>query len=142
MGEETRLKYRYLDLRRDRPAEALRLRSRANQAARRVLDAIDSPALQIILDTVNLLTPDNHARCNELIDESVRLFGARIRVLHMKDYRIVPGMTDVQSIACGTGCMDYTRLLAFARSRPGLPMTLEDTVPSNAEAARMFLENV
>ena len=112
------------------------------ERACRVLDAIDSPALQIILDTVNLLTPDNHARCNELIDESVRLFGDRIRVLHMKDYRIVPGMTDVQSIACGTGCMDYTRLLAFARSRPGLPMTLEDTVPSNAEAARMFLENV
>ena len=110
------------------------------ERARRVLDAIDSPALQIILDTVNLLTPDNHARCNELIDESVRLFGDRIRVLHMKDYHIVPGMTDVQSIACGTGCMDYTRLLAFARSRPGLPMTLEDTVPSNAEAARLFLE--
>ena len=112
------------------------------ERARRVLDAIDSPALQIILDTVNLLTPDNHARCNELIDESVRLFGDRIRVLHMKDYRIVSGMTDVQSIACGTGCMDYTRLLAFARSHPGLPMTLEDTVPSNAEAARMFLESV
>ena len=112
------------------------------ERARRVLDAIDSPALQIILDTVNLLTPDNHARCNELIDESVRLFGDRIRVLHMKDYRVVPGMTDVQSIACGTGCMDYTRLLAFARSHPGLPMTLEYTVPSNAEAARLFLESV
>ena len=110
------------------------------ERARRVLDAIDSPALQIILDTVNLLTLENHARYNELIDESVRLFGDRIRVLHMKDYRIVPGMADVQSIACGTGCMDYTRLLAFARSRPGLPMTLEDTVPSNAEAARLFLE--
>ena len=38
VGEETRLKYRYLDLRRDRQSEALRLRSRANQAARRVLD--------------------------------------------------------------------------------------------------------
>ena len=112
------------------------------ERARRVLDAIDSPALQIILDTVNLLTLENHARYNELIDESVRLFGDRIRVLHMKDYRIVPGMADVQSIACGTGCMDYTRLLAFARSHPGLPMTLEDTVPSNAEAARLFLESV
>lgn len=112
------------------------------ERARRVLDAIDSPALQIILDTVNLLTPENHTRCNELIDESVRLFGNRIRVLHMKDYHIVPGKADVQSIACGTGCMEYTRLLAFARSHPGLPMTLENTVPSNAEAARLFLENV
>ena len=36
--------------------------------------------------------------------------------------------------------MDYTGLLAFARSRD-LPMTLEDTVPENAEAARLYLEN-
>jgi aspartyl-tRNA synthetase len=37
-GEEIRLKYRYLDLRRSGPARALKLRSRANQIARRVLD--------------------------------------------------------------------------------------------------------
>ena len=112
------------------------------ERARRVLDAIDSPALQIILDAVNLLTLDNYSRYDELIDESVRLFGDRIRVLHMKDFHIVPGMADVQSIACGTGCMNYTRLLSLARSIPGIPMTLEDTVPSNAEAARLFLEGV
>ena len=53
------------------------------ERARRVLDAIDSPALQIILDAVNLLTLDNYSRYDELIDESVRLFGDRIRVLHM-----------------------------------------------------------
>ncbi|MDR0990096.1 MAG: aspartate--tRNA ligase [Propionibacteriaceae bacterium] len=37
VGEETRFKYRYLDLRRPGPAAALRLRSRANAAAREVL---------------------------------------------------------------------------------------------------------
>ena len=36
-GEETRLKYRYLDLRRAGPAAALRLRSAINRAAREVL---------------------------------------------------------------------------------------------------------
>ncbi|OFP35718.1 MULTISPECIES: aspartate--tRNA ligase [unclassified Corynebacterium] len=50
VGEETRLKYRYLDLRRERQAEALRLRAKANQAARRVLDEhgfteIETPTL-------------------------------------------------------------------------------------------------
>ena len=38
VGEEARLKYRYLDLRRPGPAKALRLRSRVNRAARDVLD--------------------------------------------------------------------------------------------------------
>ncbi|WP_304348477.1 aspartate--tRNA ligase [Corynebacterium frankenforstense] len=41
VGEETRLKYRYLDLRRHDQHEALRLRSKANHAARAVLDAHD-----------------------------------------------------------------------------------------------------
>jgi aspartyl-tRNA synthetase len=38
VGEEARLKYRYLDLRRPAPAAALRLRSQVNRAAREVLD--------------------------------------------------------------------------------------------------------
>jgi aspartyl-tRNA synthetase len=37
VGEETRLKYRYLDLRRTRPAAALRLRSEVNRVTREVL---------------------------------------------------------------------------------------------------------
>jgi aspartyl-tRNA synthetase len=49
-GEDIRLRYRYLDLRRGGPARALKLRSRANQIARRVLDErgfheIETPTL-------------------------------------------------------------------------------------------------
>ena len=50
VGEEARLRYRYLDLRRPAPAHALRLRAKVNAAARRVLDAhgfaeIETPTL-------------------------------------------------------------------------------------------------
>ncbi|MCQ9366903.1 aspartate--tRNA ligase [Brevibacterium sp. 91QC2O2] len=50
VGEETRLKYRYLDLRRKGQAANLRLRSEANRAARTVLEAhrfteIETPTL-------------------------------------------------------------------------------------------------
>jgi aspartyl/asparaginyl-tRNA synthetase len=49
-GEEARLHYRYLDLRRSGPAAALRLRSAVNRAARSVLDThefveIETPTL-------------------------------------------------------------------------------------------------
>jgi aspartyl-tRNA synthetase len=50
VGDDVRLKYRYLDLRRGGPARALKLRSRANQIARQVLDGrrfheIETPTL-------------------------------------------------------------------------------------------------
>jgi len=50
VGEEARLRYRYLDLRRPGPAHALRLRAKANAAARAVLDAegfveVETPTL-------------------------------------------------------------------------------------------------
>ncbi|WP_432522507.1 aspartate--tRNA ligase [Kineococcus sp. SYSU DK006] len=50
VGEEVRLKHRYLDLRRSGPARALRLRSDAGRAARAVLDAhrfteVETPTL-------------------------------------------------------------------------------------------------
>ncbi|MEZ2189068.1 aspartate--tRNA ligase [Corynebacterium sp. CCM 9204] len=50
VGEEARLRYRYLDLRRPSQAKAMRLRAKANQAARRVLDAnafteVETPTL-------------------------------------------------------------------------------------------------
>ena len=55
-GEETRLRYRYLDLRRAGPAAALRLRSKANQAAREVLLA--EGFVEIETPTMTRSTPE------------------------------------------------------------------------------------
>ena len=56
VGEETRLKYRYLDLRRSTQGEALRLRSAANRAARAVLDSHDF--VEIETPTLTRSTPE------------------------------------------------------------------------------------
>jgi aspartyl-tRNA synthetase len=55
-GEETRLKYRYLDLRRDGPGGAIRLRSKVNAAARTVLAAHDF--VEIETPTMTRSTPE------------------------------------------------------------------------------------
>jgi aspartyl-tRNA synthetase len=55
-GEETRLKYRYLDLRRDGPGEAIRLRSKVNAAAREVLAEHDF--IEIETPTMTRSTPE------------------------------------------------------------------------------------
>ncbi len=55
-GEEARLKFRYLDLRRDGPGKAIRLRSKVNAAARAVLDAHDF--VEIETPTLTRSTPE------------------------------------------------------------------------------------
>jgi aspartyl-tRNA synthetase len=55
-GEDVRLKYRYLDLRRSGPAKALRLRSQANQIARRVLG--DRDFVEVETPTLTRSTPE------------------------------------------------------------------------------------
>ncbi|MCW2773234.1 MAG: aspartyl-tRNA synthetase, partial [Nocardioides sp.] len=56
VGEEARLKHRYLDLRRTGPNQALRLRSKVNRAARDVLDSHDF--VEIETPTLTRSTPE------------------------------------------------------------------------------------
>ncbi|WP_278255670.1 amino acid--tRNA ligase-related protein [Nocardioides convexus] len=56
VGEEVRLKHRYLDLRRTEPGNAIRLRSKVNRAARAVLDAHDF--VEIETPTLTRSTPE------------------------------------------------------------------------------------
>ena len=55
-GEEARLKYRYLDLRREGPGNAMRLRSKVNAAARAVLAKHDF--VEIETPTLTRSTPE------------------------------------------------------------------------------------
>ncbi|MET1132159.1 MAG: aspartate--tRNA ligase [Aeromicrobium sp.] len=56
VGEEARLKHRYLDLRRPAPAHAMRLRSKVNAAARAVLDRHDF--VEVETPTLTRSTPE------------------------------------------------------------------------------------
>jgi aspartyl-tRNA synthetase len=56
VGEEARLKYRYLDLRRPAPGAAIRLRSKVNRAARETL--LDQGFVEIETPTMTRSTPE------------------------------------------------------------------------------------
>ena len=117
------------------------------ERARKVLDAIDSPNLQIIFDPVNLLCVDNLAQQDEIIEKAFDLLLKDIAVVHCKDY-IVEG-SELKSVAAGTGkgnpvtggCLNYPLLLKKIKEhKPYVHCTLENTVPENAVATREFME--
>lgn len=113
--------------------------------ARRVLDEIESPNLQIIFDPVNLLHMDNVDQRDEVIGEAIELLSEEIAVIHLKDY--VRGANDkgepeLISLACGQGEMDYSEVIRFAKTKPYIHATMEDTKPDNAEAAREFIQKL
>ena len=108
------------------------------ERAVRMLEELPSENLQIILDAVNLIAPEEANRTEDIIRNAISLLGDRVRILHMKDYVITPE-GELDACACGLGSMRYEQLLSFAAGRD-LPMTLENTVPDNAEEARLFLE--
>ena len=110
------------------------------ERAARMLEEMPSDHLQIILDAVNLVSPENAGKTEDIIRNAISLLGDRVRILHMKDFVMTPeGKMD--ACACGLGSMKYEQLLAFGRAKD-LPMTLENTVPDNAEQARLHLERI
>lgn len=109
--------------------------------ARRVLDEIDSPNLQIILDPVNLLGIENYENREAVIDEAIELLGEDTAMVHIKDF--VVENNDLKSVAAGTGIMKYDRLLSFMKkNKPFIHATLEDTNPQNAAFARKYIQDI
>jgi len=109
--------------------------------ARRVLDEIQSPNLQIILDPVNLLDISNYQDQAAIVDEAIDLLGPDVAMVHIKDFRVEDGK--LLSVGAGFGQMDYTSLMKFMKTRkPYIHATLEDTNPGNNIQARDFILNL
>ena len=59
--------------------------------ARKVLDEIGSPNLQIIFDPVNLLDISNYKERESIIAEAIEVLGEDIAVIHIKDFIVKDG---------------------------------------------------
>lgn len=106
--------------------------------ARRVLDEIGSPNLQIIFDPVNLLDAENYEDRDSIIEEAIELLGPDVAVVHLKDCMMRDGK--LLSMGCGQGEMDYKPILRFMKEhKPFIHATLEDTKPENNQRAKHYI---
>ncbi|WP_185236467.1 sugar phosphate isomerase/epimerase family protein [Teredinibacter franksiae] len=106
--------------------------------ARILIEEMNSDALGIIFDPVNLVPQKGIADMEAFLDNCFDCFGEHIVALHAKDYRMESGPNGPEKsgpIPAGTGEMDwlgvFTRL--FKAGKQGVPILLEDTGPADAE---------
>lgn len=98
--------------------------------AKRVLEEIASPNLQVILDPVNLLDISNYAQQKEIVEEAIDVLGEDIAMVHIKDFKVENGK--LVSVGAGLGEMDYTAIMKFIREKkPFMHVTLENTTPED-----------
>jgi sugar phosphate isomerase/epimerase len=81
------------------------------EAAKRLLDEVASPALGIVLDAANLLSPETLPNQHEVITKATQLLGNSLLLAHAKD--IDPSG---QVIAAGEGAVDLAAFVAALRS--------------------------
>ena len=109
------------------------------ERARKVLDTIDSPNLQLIFDPVNVIYAGNYEKQDEIIRTAFELCGDDICCMHLKDFVVENG--EVKSVISGRGMLNYPLLMSFVKTyKPFVHCLLEDTKPENAAEARKFVE--
>lgn len=109
--------------------------------ARRVLDEIASPNLQIILDPVNLLDICNYKDQVAIVDEAIEVLGPDVAMVHLKDF--VVEENKLVSVGAGLGQMDYTSVIKFMKTRkPFIHATLENTTPENNLQVKSFIQKL
>jgi sugar phosphate isomerase/epimerase len=109
--------------------------------ARRVLDEIESPNLQIILDPVNLLDYCNYKDQVAIVDEAIDVLGKDVAMVHLKDFVVEnEGLT---SVGAGLGEMDYSSVIRFMKTRkPFIHATLENTTPENNVQVKNYIQKL
>lgn len=107
----------------------------------RLLEAVPSNNIQVILDVANLMTLDNWQSQGDIIDEALEKLGERIVAIHLKDFVIKDDKIEFASM--GKGLLDLERILGFVKKeRPWMFLLLEGTREEDLEGAVRCIRDV
>lgn len=108
---------------------------------RRFLDDMDSPNVEAILDPVNLISAENYRNQDEVIARAFQLYGDRITMLHIKDFRMENGEPQFEHV--GDGLFHYEPLLKWLKQeKPWITMLLEDSNRERYHSDVAYLQKI
>lgn len=111
------------------------------ERTRKVLDAVNSPNLRIILDPINLLNAENEKNHEKLVEEAFELFGDEIDVIHLKDYFVGEnGKIEYENLTIGEGNFNFPHFFGILKAKkPFINVLLEASTPENVQASCAFI---
>lgn len=108
---------------------------------KRFLEDIDSPNVEVILDSVNLIHPDEVERQEEIIDKAFAYYGDKITMLHMKDF-VFDGNSQIFRHV-GEGLFRYEPLMKHLKEeKPHITMLLENSNKERYHSDVEFLKEI
>ena len=110
------------------------------QAARHILDMMQSPALGVILDMSNLVSFEGKDNQQPLWDAMGELLGDKIKAVHFKGKNFASDGTMLHT-SLEDSCTDYAGAFAMLRTLPQpLPVLREEAVPARAASDIAFIK--
>lgn len=104
----------------------------------RLISELNSDAVGVIFDPVNLLSPASAQNQAAFLDHALSLLGPRIVAVHAKDF-VVQGQSMVR-VPPGQGQLDYALLLQrIGQLKPNIPVLMEETAGAGRDPALVYL---
>lgn len=108
---------------------------------KRFLEDMDSPNVEVILDPVNLIHPEETECQEEVIDKAFAYYGDKITMVHMKDF-IFEGKEQIFRHV-GEGLFQYEPLMKHLKTKkPHITMLLENSNKERYHSDVKFLEEI
>ncbi len=89
--------------------------ARSPKTLKKMLDGVMAPNLKLACDPANLITPDNAAKADEMLEELFALVGSSIALLHVKDTLIKEGKSVF--VPAGKGVLNYPLYAQLAKKQ-------------------------
>lgn len=108
---------------------------------KRLVDELDSPHIFVTLDLFNYLSESNFADRDAIFEEALTLFGAKIKVVHLKDGRLEN--SKLIQVAPGQGDFHYPWMLKRLReSCPDATLIFEGVKVPEIDPAFAYLRSL
>lgn len=110
------------------------------ERTRKVLDAVHSPNLRVILDPINLLNAENEKQHEKIVEEAFEVLGNEIDAIHIKDYVVKDGTIVYEKLTVGEGNFNIPHFLGILKAKkPFINVLLEASTPENVQKSCEYI---